>query len=285
MRAAAILLLALTAAATSADVQPDAKLRANRDTYHPVVDILRSGASVEVPQEKLDRLAKIPFEVIWGAVRAQGYENCCQAGLQSTRPTERIVGRALTIRYLPRRPDLVDAMQQLAKEGDWPAGYHVRAAEHVKPGQILVVDLGGEIDTGVFFGDISALAAQTSGAKGVILWGATRDLAELRLMEGFPVYARGFHPNPALQIGVDWNIPIRVGGAAVIPGDIVVAEEEAVMFFPPKILDQVLERAERHSLQEEFERRMVREKKHRFRDIYPLNKELREQFEKENPKK
>ena len=176
-------------------------------------------------------------------------------------------------------------MQDLAQKGDWPSGYHVRAAEEVKPGQILVVDLGGEIDTGVFFGDISAMAAAKSGAKAVILWGATRDLAELRLMEEIPVFARGFHPNPALQIGVDWNIPIRVGGATVIPGDIVVAEEEAVMFFPPSILEKVLERAERYSLQEEFEREKVREGKYRFRDIYPLNKELREEFEKKYPQK
>jgi regulator of RNase E activity RraA len=143
------------------------------------------------------------------------------SGLLSTRPQDRIVGRALTIRYLPRRPDLVEAMQTLAKEGDWPVAYNVRAGEEARPGDVLVVDLGGGIADGIFFGDISALAAQVQGARGAVLYGSTRDLTELREMAGFPVLAVGFDPRPATQIGVDWNVPVRVGGATVLPGDAV----------------------------------------------------------------
>ena len=87
----------------------------------------------------------------------------------ATRPNERLVGRALTIRYLPRRPDLVEAMQTLAREGDWPVAYNVRAGEEARPGDVLVVDLGGGIADGIFFGDISALAAQVNGARGAVL--------------------------------------------------------------------------------------------------------------------
>jgi enterochelin esterase-like enzyme len=56
-------------------------------------------------------------------------------------------------------------MQTLAKEGDWPVAYNVRAGEEAKPGDVLVVDLGGGIPDGIFFGDISALAAQLQGAR------------------------------------------------------------------------------------------------------------------------
>lgn len=281
MHRAAILLCALPA---WAQVAPPSGLRANRDTYHPVVELVKP-QRVEVTDAQLELFKKLPLESIWGALRGLGYVNCYQAGLQSTRPKERLVGRALTIRYLPRRPDLEQAMRQLAKEGDWPVGYNIRAAEEVKPGDVIVADLGGELANGVFFGDISALGAQMKGARGVVLWGSTRDRLELEDMAGFPVLAAGFDPNVATQQGVDWNVPIRVGGATVLPRDIVVADNEAVLFFPTSIAAQVIERATRQAEQEEYERNLVRQQQHRFRDVYPLNPELRKKYEEERKQK
>jgi regulator of RNase E activity RraA len=238
-----------------------------------------------VTDGQLEELARLPLEAVWGAVQRAGYTQCHYSGLRSTRPNEPLVGRALTIRYLPKRPDLEEAMKTLAKEGDWPRGYHVRAAEEAKPGDVLVVDLGGVIPDGIFFGDISALGAKMSGARGAVLYGSTRDLMELRQMEGFPVLAVGFDPRPATQMGVDWNVPIRVGTATVLPGDVVVADAESVLFFPPQLASQVIERAKAMVERENYERQLVRQKKHRFRDVYPLSPELRKQFEQERKKK
>jgi regulator of RNase E activity RraA len=270
---------AVAIAAPPADA-PDPKLRGNRDTYHPAMDVLKA-KSVRLTDEQMEKLKGFPIEAVWAALRDLGYTNAHMSGLSSTRPNERLVGRALTIRYLPRRPDLVEAMETLAREGDWPVAYNVRAGEEAKPGDVLVVDLGGGIADGIFFGDISALAAQVKGARGAVLYGSTRDLTELREMAGFPVLAVGFDPRPATQIGVDWNVPVRVGGATVLPGDAVVADDEAVIFFPAAIADQVIERAARIVEQEDYERSLVRKKEHRFRDVYPLNPELKKQFEEE----
>jgi regulator of RNase E activity RraA len=272
--------LVVTAAPPAGDVAPDAKLRANRDTYHPALDVLKAKA-VRLTDEQMQKLKGFPLEAVWGAVQQLGYTNAHASGLRSTRPDEPLVGRALTIRYLPRRPDLVEAMQTLAKEGDWPLAYNVRAGEEAKPGDVLVVDLGGGIADGIFFGDVSALAAQVNGARGAVLYGSTRDLTELKAMAGFPVLAVGFDPRPATQIGVDWNVPVRVGGATVLPGDAVVADEEAVVFFPASIADEVIARAARVVEQENYERDLVRRKQHRFRDVYPLSPELRKKFEEE----
>ena len=273
----ALTLLAVVPAIAE-DVTPDEQLRYNRDTYHPVTDILKEKRGT-VTDEQLEALKEMPLEAIWGAVRSQGYRNCQYVGLKATRPEARMVGRALTIRYLPRRPDLVEAMQQMAKAGDWPAGYNSRAAEDAKPGDVFVVDLGGEIEHGIFFGDVSALGAQMSGAVGAILYGSTRDLGELKEMPEFPVFANGFHPNAAHQVGVDWNTPVRVGGVTVLPGDVVVAEEEAVLFFPPHIAGKVIERARAIVDKENFERTLLRTKKFRFRDVYPLNAALQKKYE------
>jgi 4-hydroxy-4-methyl-2-oxoglutarate aldolase len=271
---------AVNAAAPAGDVTPDAKLRASRDTYHPVMELLRA-KTVRLSDAQMEKLKSFPLEAVWASVQQLGYTNAHMSGLQSTRPSEPLVGRALTIRYLPRRPDLVEAMQTLAKEGDWPVAYNVRAGEEARPGDVLVVDLGGGVPDGIFFGDISALAAQVQGARGAVLYGSTRDLTELRAMAGFPVLAVGFDPRPASQIGVDWNVPVRVGGATVLPGDAVVADDEAVVFFPASIADEVIARASRVVEQENYERDLVRKKQHRFRDVYPLNPELRKQFEEE----
>jgi regulator of RNase E activity RraA len=227
----------------------------------------------------------MPIEAIWGAVQKLGYINCYFSGFQSSRSTEKLAGRALTIRYLPRRPDLDEAMKTLAKDGDWPAAYHVRAAEEAKPGDVLVVDLGGVVAEGIFFGDVSALAAKTAGARGAVLYGSSRDLTELQSLEGFPVLAVGFHPRPAAQGGVDWNIPIRVGGATVLPGDVVVADSEAAVFFPPQLAAEVIQLASETVDKENYERDLVRQKKHKFRDVYPLNKELQKQYEEEKKKR
>jgi regulator of RNase E activity RraA len=267
-----------------AQVAPDPKLRTNHDTYHPVMEVLKAQRT-PATDEQLEQLKQFPLEAVWGVLQQLGYVNCHYSGLKSTQPHERLVGRALTIRYLPRRPDLDQAMETLAKEGDWPRAYNVRAAEEAKPGDVLVVDLGGGIPDGIFFGDISALGAKIAGAKGAVLYGSSRDLTELRAMEGFPVLAMGYDPRPATQVGVDWNVPIRVGTVTVLPGDIVLADEEAVLFFPPQLASQVIERAKALVAQEDKERELARQKQHRFRDVYPLSPELKKKFEEELKKR
>jgi regulator of RNase E activity RraA len=247
------------------------------------MEVLRDQRTM-VTDEQLEELKKFPLEAVWGSVQGLGYTSCHYSGLKSSRPQEPLVGRALTIRYLPRRPDLDEAMQRLAQEGDWPRGYHVRAAEEAKPGDVLVVDLGGGIPDGIFFGDISALGAKIAGARGAVLYGSSRDLTELRQLEGFPVLAMGFDPRPATQVGVDWNVPVRVGTATVLPGDVVVADEEAVLFFPPQLASQVIQGAKATIEQEHYERNLARQRKYRFRDVYPLSPELRKKFEEEREK-
>jgi regulator of RNase E activity RraA len=76
-----------------------------------------------------------------------------------------------------------------------------------------------------------------------------------------------------------------VGDATVLPGDVVVVEEEAVLFFPPELADKVIKGAREVVEHEDFERALVRQKKYRFRDVYPLNPELRKKFEEEQAKK
>ena len=269
--------------ALSADVKVPVKVpekvRFNSNTYHPAVDYL-AAESKRASDEQLKALEDLPFETVWGVLRGMGYSNTYYHGMQTTVPGKRLIGRAVTIRYLPRRPDLDKAMDALAEGGGWNSRYHSRAAEDSKPGDVLVVDLGGRVEGGVFFGDISALGAQMSGAVGAILWGSTRDLDELKEMKDFPVFAEGFHPSGATQNGVDWNVPIRVGNATAMPGDIVLATDEAVLFFPASIADEVIEKSIKNRDEENYKRKLVRSKKYKFGDVYPLRPDLKKEYEK-----
>ena len=271
-----LLLVALVPTLLNGDEKTVDSVLYQSNTYHPVVDYLNKG-KVRATDEHLEALEKLPLETVWGILRGMGYETFFP-GMIPTLPGKRLVGRAVTIRYLPRRPDLVEAVEALAEGGGWSSKYHTRAAEESRPGDVLVVDMGGKVEGGVFFGDISALGAQMSGARGAILYGSTRDLDELKEMKDFPVFSMGFHPSAATQIGVDWNVPIRVGDATVMPGDLVLATDEAAIFFPPEIADEVIAKAVKHR-DEEIINASSSSKKYRFRDVYPLRPDLREAYD------
>lgn len=120
----------------------------------------------------------------------------------------------------------------------------------------------------------------------MLIDGGTRDLAELRGPEfaDFPIFARFFDIHGATWVGTDWNVPIRVGSATVVPGDIVVVDEGGALFIPPQMVAEVLKRSAERERRENFERGLVREKKYLMRDVYPPHPKLEEQFEASEPR-
>jgi 5-oxopent-3-ene-1,2,5-tricarboxylate decarboxylase/2-hydroxyhepta-2,4-diene-1,7-dioate isomerase len=259
------------------DIEPPDGFRTNRTSYSAIMDVLDETRE-DVTLEQLAQLEDLQLENIWASMGE--YEDNYVVGFQTTRPGERIIGRALTIRSLPSRPDLNRALETLGEEGDWDTRFYVRAGEEASPGDVVVVDLGGP-EGHIFFGDITAMGIQMRGARGVIIDGGTRDLEELSedTFEGFPVFARFFDPVGPRWLDAEYNVPIRVGGATVLPGDVVVAEDEAMLFFPAAILDDVVQGARNRQELEDYERNMLKEKKYRIRDVYPLHPDLRKEYE------
>ena len=203
-------------------------------------------------------------------------------GFTSTQPGQRIAGRALTMRFLPPRPDLVAAVDTLAAEGDWDRRYYARAAEEARPGDIVVAELGGA-DGHNLFGAMGALGIKLRGVRGVIIDGGSRDLIELQddMFAGFPVLARFFDVHTTSWLGVEWNAPVRIGQVTVLPGDVVVADDSGALFFPGDLAQSVLDAASARDALEAYERELLRSQMHRFRDVYPLSPELRERYEAE----
>ena len=277
---AALLLAPALAAAPAAAPPAPTGVRASRDTYSAIMDVLKPTRG-RLTDAQMARLRKLPIEAVWGAVQGKQYRHSFVGGLELTQPGTKMVGRALTMRYLPVRPDLVEAVQQLGKEGDWFYQYNIRAGEDTRPGDVLVVELGGMVDRATFMGDVTGLGIKSRGAAGVVIDGGLRDLSEFLPWKDFPVYYTGAHASAmADQVGVEWNAPVRIKNVTVLPGDVVIGDESGVLFFPAHLADDVIKAAEDTVYIETFKREMIQGTKYRARDIYPtLSPELEKVFE------
>ena len=260
------------------DVPVPDGFRANRTSYSAIMDVLEP-TRIEVTDAQLARLEEIPLEVIFSALG--NYRLNYATGFQNTQPGSRLVGRALTMRFLPPRPDLTDAVLKLAEEGNWDRRYYARAAEEVKPGDVVVAELGGS-DGHNLFGDMGATGIQMRGAAGVIIDGGMRDYTGLRdeRFAEFPVLHKFSDPHTTSWLGVEYNAPVRIGGITVLPGDVVVGDDGGVFFFPPSMVEIVLEYADLVADREKFQLELLEDREFRFRDIYPLSPELQAEFER-----
>lgn len=273
----------------SAQVAVPPGLRTQRDTWTPLMDVLKGGRP-RVTDEQLERLRHLSIENVWGAIQGKGYRHCFVTHLKPTQPGLKMVGRALTMRYLPQRPDLDEGVWQLAREGNWDPAFNVRGGEDAKPGDVVVVELGGMVDRATFMGTMTGLGMKVKGVKGIVVDGGIRDLNEFLTWKDFPIYYAGAHASAmADQIGVEWNAPVRIGQVTVLPGDVVIGDEEGLLFFPPQLADEAIKAAENQTYNEQFKEEMLRSGKYRARDIYPrLSPELEKVFEewkKTHPKK
>jgi 4-hydroxy-4-methyl-2-oxoglutarate aldolase len=110
----------------------------------------------------------------------------------------------------------------------------------VRPGDVLVIDARGDTLRAVW-GEYFSGWAQGLGLAGVIIDGATRDVAEIEAL-GFPVFARGVTARKPTMTGPgEVNVPVSCGGVCVVPGDIVVADPAGAIVLPLRHLDRVLE--------------------------------------------
>jgi len=122
---------------------------------------------------------------------------------------------------------------------------YLRALEFCRPGDVLVIDAGGDLNNAGVGGILSFYAASI-GVVGVVIDGAIRDVAEIRERD-FPVYARGVtHRGPYKDGPGEINVPISVGGMVVNPGDVVVGDQDGLLAIPQPAIEELIDKAIAH---------------------------------------
>ena len=147
--------------------------------------------------------------------------------LRAMVPNVKVIGRAVTLKLLS--PDAIPVN---------------RALSQLKPGDVLVIDMSGN-HTHAPVGAVTACATLNAGARGVIVDGVVTDLLELR-STGLPVFARGtslLTTKKRDTMSSLFNEPVICGGVVVRPGDIVLADDNGVLFAEAPALAAVIDMA------------------------------------------
>jgi regulator of RNase E activity RraA len=162
-------------------------------------------------------------------------------GLKPYHRSGRLIGAAFTVRTRP---------------GDNLAIH--RALELVGPGDVIVVDGGGD-ETRALIGEIMKNIAQWRKAEGYVIDGAIRDVAAFA-EDTFPCFARAvIHRGPYKNGPGEINVPVTVGGSVISPGDIVVGDEDGVVSFPAAGAAALLEAVRVQIRREEETLKAIRE--------------------------
>ena len=121
-----------------------------------------------------------------------------------------------------------------------------RALDLAKPGDIIVVDGAGAMERSLC-GEIMVRYAMSRDIGGFLLDGSIRDVAEIKKIIKFPVFARGVTPQGPFKNGPgEINVPVCIGGIAVLPGDILVGDEDGVVVVRQEDAVQVAKMAQHH---------------------------------------
>mgnify|MGYP005694883271 FL=1 len=195
----------------------------------------------KVSKEILERMKKVSIEEAWGVLRNEGFNNQFEGGWEPLHDDVTIVGRALTVQYLPNRPDVSEQIKNKGlKEGEigntnsWPI-------DRLVENDVYVADSFGKIVDGTLIGDNLGNSIYAKTKTGVVFDASSRDMEGLSQIEGFNAFVRGWHPSFLTEVMLlSINDVIRIGSATVLPGDVVLAKREGVIFIPAHLAEKVV---------------------------------------------
>lgn len=217
----------------------------------------------KVPDALLDRLRNISLEEAWGVLRNRGYNNQFEGDWMILKPGEVMVGRALTVQYLPKRPDYDELIRTQGKEQKRIGNFNSWPIDMLTKGDVYVADSYGKIVDGTLIGDNLGNSIFVKSGNGVIFNGSVRDAEGLEEIEGFNGWIRGYDPSYIQEMMLGGiNVPIRIGRATVLPGDVILAKKGGIVFIPAHLAEDVVLAAEFIMLRDQFGHQRLREGKY-----------------------
>ena len=241
-------------------------------------DIIRPSKAI------IDALKDLGAATVAGTLGHMGIRNPHMQGPVTQNSGKSIVGPALTLQFMPKREDLYDEGEYADPEKQ----LHRHVLYHVQEGDVVVVDARGDMMSGVF-GDMMSTYFKGRGGGGIVVDGCLRDKPNLDKLD-IPLWLRGWTPNFHTQTNLmpfAVNVPIACGGVTVIPGDIIIADDDGVVVLPVAMAPEVIAKSSEHHDWEEFSRVRLMEGGPLQR-YYPLHDDARPEYEewrKANPKK
>ena len=235
----------------------------------------------KVPDAILEKVKEMSVEEAWGILRGKGYLFQYAGDFQILHPGRKLVGRAVTAQYLPLRPDLGEVIDADAQAQGIARGVNQRVIDRLQLNDVPVIDLMGVAPGHNFGGDNLQAAIYGATKTGAVVDGTIRDLEGVFELPT-QVYFKA--PHPAAVGGVviaGINIPVQVGGAVVMPGDIVFGDRTGVMFIPPHLVEEILKQAELTHIHDEWTKAKFLTGKYKASQLYPSpeSPELKKEYE------
>ncbi|WP_018612624.1 RraA family protein [Segetibacter koreensis] len=211
----------------------------------------------------LERLKSVSIEEAWGFLRNKGYQNQFEGDWTILNPDSVMTGRAVTAQYMPLRPDMEKVIKdkgriekRIGATNSWPI-------DVLKNGDVYVADSYGKIIDGTLIGDNLGNAIYAKSKRGLIFYGSVRDMEGLSEIKGFNAWIKGQDPSYIQQMMLGGiNVPIRIGRASVLPGDVILAKKAGTIFIPAFLLEDLVLSSEFIQLRDDFGHQRLREGKY-----------------------
>lgn len=222
-----------------------------------------------VPDSYLDALSRMTLEELWKPIFVKGYESQFEGDLRTLHPefnpdgtvSHKMIGRAITAVYAPRRPDLFAVGNEEAESLGRSGTPNQWVLDSLQDRDIAVIDMYDKIYKGTFLGGNLTTALHTrTGNGGAVIWGGIRDVEQMKMVPDVQVYYRGIDPTPIRDFAMTgFNCPARIGKAICMPGDIVFGCGGGVLFIPPHLVTEVVDGAQKTRAKDMFGFEMIKQ--------------------------